>query len=160
MREVWMRRQVWFVGFALALLIAVSGCDEVEQTLPPNSGRTNAANDKTDDWLELNASETPSRFLARRAQADPNAVVALFPAVAAGFRESPRMVANRVLQIWRIAQEEGDALRLEALLENFASLPPKRPRISLGTVTQLYRVQRDNGDGHAAALAAALEEAH
>lgn len=70
-------------------------------------------------------------------------------ALAGRYRESPRMIANRVLQLWQDHPEV-------ALPQLMADLLPQGPgdERSLGPVAQQYRVLRDQGRSHAEAAAA------
>ena len=168
-----LRTSALAVAFTVVLLaiagsFALVGWDDGDRTLPPNSrnggnadGRSLPAGpEKAGSWLEIDDQESPSAFLARMTQSDLAAVDATFPVLAARYRESPRMIANRTLQIWQIARESRDGPALPDLLRDLARLPDAASGLSLGSVTQLYRVQRDSGVGHSQALKAALEEAH
>lgn len=145
---------------AIALALAACKEDEEEKNAIASPSRTagTAAAQSTSRasgfWLSAGDPDTPSAFLARMTGSDPVLVAARFPAVAARYRESPRMVANRVLQLWN----DSSGADLPGLLTLLAARGGEDgARQGIGPLVQRYRVLRDRGLAHDAALARAQE---
>lgn len=141
-------------------LLAATACREEESadTLTSPSVSAGAQPAAQDDWLDVGAAEPPEAFLARKTGADPAALASSFPKVAGHFTESPRMVANRLAQLWQESQTAPDAPGLTQLMAELTPAPDD-PRVSLGTLLNQYRVLRERGESHGTAIAEALEHA-
>ena len=144
------------LGVLLAVGLTLSACYEDEdQTLPAS---TEAATEKTegDTWLEPGADENPAAFLARLSHEDEAALAPRLEAVAARNREGPRMTANRIGQLWQDMTQAGEQIEMTALLDQFAQTR-QVPEKSIGPILQQYRVLRDQGRDHTAAMTALSE---
>lgn len=100
-------------------------------------------------WLPVGDARDPVAFMAEASDAPRDLLAERLDALAGRYRESPRMIANRVLQLWQDHPEV-------ALPQLMADLLPQGPgdERSLGPVAQQYRVLRDQGRSHAEAAAA------
>lgn len=148
------------LGLFLAGILALGGCREEENdTLPARS--TPAQHEKdpsgSDEWLEVTNTETPLNFIARVTGA-PAAQIALpLDRATALYQESPRMIANRSIQLW---QEIGQNYQEIDIIELLDDLAPENTRLqsrSLSAVIQDYRMLRSQGAGHTAAITTATQ---
>ncbi|MBL3569764.1 hypothetical protein [Rhodovulum visakhapatnamense] len=146
------------LSLALTLSLGLAGCKEEEDgggsLASPSRDAGAGMTEAPGLWLEAGDAEDPAVFLARVTGSDPGRVAASFPAVAARYRESPRMIANRVVQVWH----EAPRTDLPSLLLRLAAgAGEKDRRASIGPLVQRYRVLRDRGLPHEEALTEALE---
>ncbi|WP_333682712.1 protein moxZ [Pontibaca methylaminivorans] len=152
----------WAMAVGLVVMLMLPGCYE-DETLAGESEPGAAAigepeAERGDDWLRVEESEAPLVFLARRSGAARDDLAPGFRRLGQDYSESPRMIANRVLQLWReIERNDGPGLGLRQLLDDLAS-DQHRAEDSLAAVIQLYRVQRRQGRNHAEAVAMATGE--
>jgi len=143
------------VALAMAALLALPGCREDEdETIPAAPRAETAPLPQAPDWLELGDGRTPLAFMAQTSGLSESEVSPGLLALENRYRESPRMIANRVVQLW--AEPPGPVPVLPQLMRDL--LPPAGDggRRSLGQVIQQYRVLREQGLDHAAAIAAAV----
>ena len=143
---------------ALAALLAVAGCYEDDDETLPSSSQTQQENEEiSDNWLEVLDDETPVAFMVRATGEPRDDIVPLLEQAARRYRESPRMIANRVVQLWaEIRQRDGVEITVTSLLERLNEGESAPHGGSLGSVVQYYRVSRLQGADHDSALAAAM----
>lgn len=139
---------------ALAASLCLAGCyEEEDQTIaqPAAPVERPAATGDAAPWLEVGDPRSPLDFLAEASGSSAPALAPGFEALAVRYRESPRMIANRLLQL----SHDHPEIPLPQLM---ADLLPGAggPQHSLGPVAQQYRVLREQGRDHAAAVAGAL----
>ncbi|RDW13393.1 protein moxZ [Paracoccus thiocyanatus] len=135
----------------MAILLVLSACyDEDDQTLPSAVPGESVAAQST-HWLEVGDTRSPETFLSAESGLPAQTLAPLLGALSAHYRESPRMIANRVLQLW---QEYPDT-SLERMMTDLVPAQDA-PEESLGPIAQQYRVLRAGGVGHADAVAAAM----
>lgn len=140
------------LGVLLALSLALSACREDDaQTLPSTTDtapvqRTNGA------WLEPSSNEKPAAFLSRLSQEDEAELAPLLEGAATRYSEGPRMIANRIGQLWQDLQIEDQEVTVKKLLSEFNKINPG-PERSISSRLQRYRVLRDQGLDHAQAIA-------
>ncbi len=145
-----------------ALLAGLFGCSEGEEEIP--SARAAAEAERAaqslaaDEWLNVDEGVPPALFLAQATGADAAELAAPLEKLAARYRESPRMIVNRLIQLWRAARDDDPELTPLRLVEDFTpeDRDAARPLESLGPVAQHYLVARGQGLDHEAALAAAF----
>ncbi|MTH64057.1 protein moxZ [Paracoccus shanxieyensis] len=134
-----------------AILLALSACYEEEDQTIPSDTDAQVAPAPEAHWLEVGDPRAPETFLAEETGLPPAPLAAQLADLAAQYRESPRMIANRVLQLSR----EYPDTPLERMMRDL--LPREGlPERSLGPVAQQYRVLRAGGADHATAMSAAL----
>lgn len=136
---------------SMSILLALSACyEEEEQTLPSAEAPQGPAA-KAVPWLEIGDGRAPGAFLAAETGLPADRLAPLLDDLSARYWESPRMIANRVLQL---AQEYPDT----PLDRMMADLGPAQDGAaqSLGPVVQQYRVLRAQGASHADAVAALM----
>ncbi len=136
-----------------AIFLALSGCYEEKDETIPQPAQDSAAvapADAAPDWLEVEDPRTPEAFLAGASGLPAAQLAPSLATLTAHYRESPRMIANRVLQLWR----EYPDVSLDRMMADLVP-PADAPQQSLGPVAQQYRVLRDRGADHAEALAGA-----
>lgn len=144
-------------ALALAAILCLSACYEEEDKTISQADSTTQAEVAADDagaagapgqWLQVDDARDPAQFLAEVSGAPQAELSQRLVALAARYRESPRMIANRLLQLWQDHPEV-------PLPQMMADLLPRTPgdEHSLGPVAQQYRVLRDEGRSHAEAVA-------
>lgn len=131
-------------------LLALQACYEDSSPLPSAEDSPVAAGrDHTDGpWLEPGATITPAAWLSRISGAAQDSLEPLLQLADRRWREDQRMIANRFAGLWRDTQ---GALPLQSLIGDFLALPP-RSEGTLAALIQSYRVLRDEGADHTAAL--------
>ncbi len=145
--------------------LAVLACTLIacaEEAPPPRSESASGATADTAQspaWLGAHDPAPPGPWLiahlpapARANGATPEAVNGLLQSAAERYRESPRMIANRAVQLQAMLAEEGldeDAL---SLLTRLARLPPAN-RVSFSADCQHYYNLRAQGLDREQALA-------
>ena len=151
------------LGLALAALSAVGCEDEAEigsAPLPVETAKPAALPRMT--WLGLHDAVTPERWLASReanadlAEDDPKVIAlrAELAAAAQRFRDPPRMIANRAVQLEAMLAAIGvaeHAPELIALLSSAAGAV--RPQEGFGAICQHYYNLRKQGLDRDTALA-------
>lgn len=150
----------WVMAVGLVMVLMLPGCyEDADETLAEESESGTAAMgegepeaERGGDWLRVEDSEAPLAFLARRSEVPQDDLAPGFRRLSEHYSESPRMIANRVLQLWReIERNDGPGLDMRQLLDDLAS-DRHRAEDSLAAVIQLYRVQRRQGRNHAEAV--------
>src|SRR5690606_8767287 len=147
-------------ALALTAIFSLAGCyeDEDDKVLAsPTAGETTVSSSGS-EWLDPDASEPPPLFVARATGSDPALFAEHFAEVDARFRESSRMVANRLVQLWHESRQSEQQSDLLDLMQSLAADQTATRTISLGSLVQQYRVLRGQGQDHDAAIKAALEE--
>lgn len=140
-----------------AIFLVLSGCyEEKDETIPQPAQDSAAAApaDAAPAWLEVDDPRTPEAFLAGASGLPAAQLAPSLAALAGHYRESPRMIANRVLQLWL----EYPDVPLDRMMADLVP-PADAPQQSLGPVAQQYRVLRNRGADHAGALAGLHREA-
>lgn len=146
-------------------MLAVLACMLIacaEEASPPRAAPTPGAAAEpaqSATWLGAHDAAPPGPWLiahlpdrARANGTTPEAVTALLQTAAGRYRESPRMIANRAMQLQTMLAEEGldeDAVSLLTLL---ARLPPAN-RVSFSADCQHYYNLRVQGLDREQALA-------
>lgn len=149
---------------AAALMLAaaaLSGCREDEDDTLPSSSETATESApapavQSSEWLEISDSEEPVAFLARITESAPGDVEPRLKALDAQYRESARMVANRIAQLWYEVHANDPDLTLTQLLDDLSRPDATRDSESFGPIVQQYLVQRREGVDHPLAARAAL----
>lgn len=146
---------------SMSILLALSACyEEEEQTLPSAEAPQGPAA-KAVPWLEIGDGRAPGAFLAAETGLPADRLAPLLDDLSARYWESPRMIANRVLQL---AQEYPDT-PLDRMMADLGAAQDGVARDgraqdgaaqSLGPVVQQYRVLRAQGASHADAVAALM----
>lgn len=145
-------------AFSIIVLLMLSGCYETEDETLLGGGETEMVRESmaaSGDWLETTDDEKPLAFIARVTGTDSVRVAAGFARVSALYRESPRMIANRVVQLWQEVEQKDDRKIDMAMLLDELTTIGGTPEHSLGAVIQQYRVVRAQGHDHATAIIAA-----
>lgn len=142
------------VTLAMAALLALSACREDEDaTIPAAPHAATEAPADARDWLDVGDARSPLAFMAESTGLPESELSPGLDALAAHYRESPRMIANRVVQLWE--QPPGAVPPVPQLMAEL--LPKGAGQHSLGPVIQQYRVLREQGADHATAMTAAVE---
>lgn len=137
----------------IAVLLALGACyEEDDQTLPSAKPRQALAAEST-HWLEVDDARSPEAFLSTESGLPSRTLAPLLSALSAHYRESPRMIANRVLQLWR----EYPDTPLDRIMIDLMPAQDMHEK-SLGPVAQQYRVLRASGADHTDALATAMRQ--
>ena len=154
-------------ALAVAAVLCLAACYEEEDETISQADSTAGAQVQADapaggrdagkvagtgiEWLQVDDTRDPVAVMADASGAAPDLLAQRLDALSARYRESPRMIANRVLQLWQDHPEV-------ALPQMMADLVPRTPgdEHSLGPVAQQYRVLRDQGRSHAEAVAAVI----
>ena len=147
----------------IAASAALAGCpsdSEPTKTKVASKAAANSIGGKT--WLEPLDTTSPERWLASRDAGtdlpDTAPAVAAWRAVLsdadARFDETPRMIANRTVQLEAMLREIGITMSVHDLLRDFATLAEKGARRGFSEVCQHYYNLRARGDDGAASLAA------
>lgn len=153
-------------GALLALFLAsLSGCSEGVEEIPSASAAAEAERAAQslapDEWLNVEEGVPPALFLARTTGAEETDLAGPLEKLAGRYRESPRMIVNRLIQLWRATRDSDPELTPLRLIEDFT--PPDQPSgramESLGPAAQHYLVARGQGLDHEAALKAAFGRA-
>lgn len=148
----------------VATLFSVAACrEEEDETLPASSatpsaqvGATPAGTGGT-DWLDIDEDEAPADFVARVTGVDAAEVAPRIALLAQQYREGPRMIANRTVQLWSEVHPNDPDMTLGRLLDDLAAPGRGAQNVSLGPVIQQYLIQRRNGVDHASAIRAATK---
>lgn len=148
------------LSLALAAMLALSGCyEEEDETLPASTQEQEESGAVPDTWLDVEDKEPPLAFIARVTGEEAAELSPLLQQAARRYRESPRMIANRVVQLQAEIRQRGDAsISAVSLLQALTAGDRTPHGGSLGAVVQYYRVSRLQGADHAHALAAAMED--
>jgi hypothetical protein len=149
-----------------AVLFGVSACREGDDVakagsgmkLPSNSARIQDVIKTQNNWLDPGERESPAAFVARQTGGDYDMIVARLPFVEQHFRETPRMVANRLVQLWETSREADPNPSIEEILDELSKGSSAAPRVFIGPLVQQYRVMIEEGVPHGPALAAARRE--
>lgn len=147
----------------IAASAALAGCpgdSEPTKTKVETTPSTNSIVGKS--WLEPLDTTSPQRWLAsREAGTDlPDTAPAVddwrgvLSDADARFDETPRMIANRTVQLEAMLREIGITTGVRDLLRDFATLADKGARRGFSELCQHYYNLRARGDDGAAALAA------
>lgn len=146
-------------GIALMSSLILTGCyEDEEETLPRASEPAPAERPAPGEtkWLEVTSNEEPASFVARLSGADTGQIDQRLVRAEAHYRESRRMIANRIVQLWdEIGQREGDAIDILELMDQLIATDATSER-SIGSVIQNYRILRIEGADHQAAIATAI----
>lgn len=147
------------------IALAVLACTLIacaEEAPPPRSATaTGAAADPAESstWLGAHDPAPPAPWLIAHLpdpthanDATPEAVTALLQTAAERYRESPRMIANRAVQLQTMLAEEGIDEDAVSLLRLLARLPPAN-RVSFSADCQHYYNLRVQGLDREQALA-------
>lgn len=145
---------------ALAAMLALSGCyEEEDETLPASTQGQEETGVIPDTWLDVGDGEAPLAFIARVTGEEAGQLAPLLSQAARRYRESPRMIANRVVQLQAEIRQRGEAdISAVSLLQALTAGDRTPHGGSLGAVVQYYRVSRLQGADHAQALAGAMED--
>lgn len=136
----------------LIFFLFLSACYEEDDQILPSAAPVEATSDENAHWLGVTDTRAPDAFLAEQSGLAPDVLEPRLKALSDYYRESPRMIANRVLQLW----QEYPETPLDKLM---ADLVPERAMAdrSLGPVAQQYRTLRKGGAGHDEAIAKVME---
>lgn len=113
-------------------------------------------------WLEISTPISPERWLASRGgpalidSTDPEVVriAALLEQAHRLYRESPRMIANRAVQVEGMLAEEKTTTSAVAVLEDLAGLAGEAGQTEgFGAISQHYVILHRSGLSRAAAVA-------
>lgn len=140
----------------LAMSLILSACREEDEATLPSVTETAPAAGTTVEWLEPSSREKPAAFLARLTQENEADLEPLLNMAASHYREGPRMIANRVGQLWQDLRHESAAITVATLLTEFTGIGVG-PEKSIGPQIQQYRVLRDQGLTHQAAMVSLAE---
>lgn len=150
---------VGLILVVLALLfVLVSNRGKVERTLPAASFSATGEQgfDVSAVWLEIVDDESPTDFITRASGAPVDQIAPLLDRATEIYRESPRMIANRSVQLWQeIGEKQAEPVGILDLLRDLSPPDGVAASDSLGTVVQHYRVLRSRGEDHASAIAIA-----
>lgn len=149
-------------GLLLAGTLALCSCREEEaETLPAFSAvQPEAAEDaEVGTWLEVTKTETPLDFISRMTGAPAAQVAPRLDRATDLYQESPRMIANRSVQLWQEIGEKQKEIPITDLLDDLAPDNIPLQTNSLTTVIQNYRVLRSQGADHVTAIATATQGA-
>jgi hypothetical protein len=153
-------QRVRTLGFIAVLVL--SGCYEADdETIPAASdGQPTPDNAVfTEYWLDAAGDEDPVAFAARVTGVGADRITPGFGRAAVLYRESPRMIANRVVQLWQeIKQKDDGEIDIEILLDDLTMIDSSAEN-SLGSVIHRYRVLRAQGQNHPTAVARATGDA-
>lgn len=136
----------------VAIFLSLSACYDEEDPVIPSTSPAAVTPDESAHWLGVGDKRAPEEFLATEAGVPVPVIAAQLDLLSAHYRESPRMIANRVLQLW---QEYPD-IPLDRLMADFVPGQDVSDR-SLGPVAQHYRTLRAGGASHPDAVAAVME---
>ena len=150
----------------IAASVALAGCPGESEPTKTKVAATPTANSIAGkSWIEPLDTTPPERWLASREAGTDLAATA--PAVAewgavladadARFDETPRMIANRTVQLEAMLREIGIAMSVRELLRDFATLADTGARRGFSDLCQHYYNLRARGDDGSAALAALRE---
>lgn len=143
---------------AVALVLTLSGCDDGAVTVADAPDEDAATVEIA--WLTADDPTRPAVWLAERdLGSEPRAgeyarYGALLTRAGAHYHETPRMIANRMVQLHGELSAIPPGLTIATLLEDFAWEAGNARRQTLGEVAQHYLVLRREGRDHAAAMAA------
>ncbi len=150
------------VGLVLVMLavlaVLVSNRGTIERTLPAASSSApgKQGSDASPVWLEVVDGESPVDFIARTSGAPADQIAPILDRATEIYRESPRMIANRSVQLWQeIGEKQVEPVGMLDLLRDLSPADGVAASDSLGTVVQHYRVLRSRGGDHASAIAIA-----
>jgi hypothetical protein len=143
---------------ALAIISLLAACsDESPQPAPspePTTSEMPAA-----EWLDLRSHEDPAVWLvARQKYAEPRdrdveKVRAVLIAAGRRFEETPRMIANRALQLQGMVNEVGDKISATALTRDlYDIMGGTAASPGFGNLGAFYVNLRKNGASRGAAL--------
>lgn len=142
------------LGMLLAASLMLAACYEEEDATLPATIESVAPKKNTRDWLEPSSNEDPLAFLMRLSGEDAQDLAPGLERASGRYREGPRMIANRIVQLWQGLGADGeDPVPIARLLDEFSRIEPA-PEKSIGAIIQQYRVLRDQGLTHQAAMAA------
>lgn len=148
-----MRR--WLMLSVPLLIGGLAGCGQEEPARLTSEPTTPVAEVPAADWLGPGETPSPARWLAGRiagAGADVDATAALLAAAAERYRESPRMIANRAVQLQAMLAEQGIDETAIALIGWLGGLPAQG-RVSFSADCQHYFNLRVQGLDREQALA-------
>ena len=148
------------LGLLLAGVLTLCGCREEEaETLPASSEAQSEVMRDADAgaWLEVTNTETPLDFISRVTDAPAAEIAPRLDRAIALYQESPRMIANRSVQLWQEIGENQEEIPISYLLDGLAPEDITLQTDSLTAVIQNYRVLRSQGKDHATALATATQ---
>lgn len=146
-------------ALSIIALVVLCGCYEEEDETLPAAEETEVVSESiagSGSWLETNDEEKPLAFVARVTGGDADRIALGLARASALYRESPRMIANRVVQLWQEVEQKDDrGIDMAMLLDDLTTIGTM-PKHSLGAVIQQYRVMRAQGLDHATAITAAI----
>lgn len=148
------------LGLFLAGNLTLGGCREDEdETLPANPipAQQEDGDPGENEWLEVTSTEMPVDFIARVTAVPAGKIAPRLDRATALYQESPRMIANRSVQLWQEIRQHHEEIDIIRLLDDLApeNTPPRTD--SLSAVIQDYRMLRSQGIAHATAIATATE---
>lgn len=157
------RRAFWAARtLGLVAVIALSGCYESEdETISAEDEVQSQAPEAAASgfWLDATDDEQPLAFVARATDTPAERLAPGLERASALYRESPRMIANRAVQLWQeIREKDGDQIDMVTLLDDLTTTSGAAEH-SLGSVIQRYRVLRTQGQDHATAISGAAANA-
>lgn len=163
-RPTFASRRSGFVFAAALGLFAAAGCSEREGEALSGAraqAEAQAASPIPDSWLAVDERVPPAVFFAEAVGGEASELGPPLERLAAHYRESPRMIANRLVQLWPSLHAEDPALTPARLIADFTPEAESAagPMESLGPAIQHYRVLRGQGADHRTAVAAALGKA-
>lgn len=143
----------WIVDRTLllaAMCAALVGCrEEEDRTL--HSTTASAEVQTADDWLDANSTQPPDQFLARLSGEEADTIGPLLAQATSRYREDPRMIANRIGQLWSFIHKDTPSVSVVQLLSEFTRIDAG-PEQSIGPRIQQYRVLREQGAAHDEAI--------
>lgn len=150
------------LGLFLAGTLTLGGCREDENdTLPARSipEQQKDGNPGSNEWLKVTSTETPLEFIARVTSTPAGKIAPRLDRAAGSYQESPRMIANRSVQLWQEIRQNDEEIEIIGLLDDLAPENIPQRTDSLSTVIQDYRMLRSQGADHAAAITTATQAA-
>ncbi|MDP0927066.1 hypothetical protein Q0601_07790 [Paracoccus onubensis] len=150
------------LGLFVTGTLTLGGCrEEEDETLPAASTSQNkeTGNSGRNEWLEVTNTETPLDFIARVTGAPAAQITPRLDRATALYQESPRMIANRSVQLWQEIREKQEEIDIIDLLDDLAPENGSARTGSLTAVVQNYRVLRSQGADHTAAITTATQAA-
>lgn len=155
-----MRHRCSLLVFTLtALLLGLAACDD-DFSLSSNSVVDNPSlSNEVPEWLEAYHAIEPADWLIIRSQAALRGEVTstshrkeLLLQAASHFRESPRMIANRAVQLEDMLMEIGVEESAVSLIDHFTHLPTKGTPHNFSAYCQYYFNIRAKGYAQGYAL--------
>lgn len=151
-------RAFWLRPIASILITTLAACSDEQPTAPPQAtaekSQAGSEPNQADDWLELSEGVSAPDWLAARSAAqgktlsaqDRTELATALSTAALRLGESPRMIANRSVQLETMLRDIGQQQPAIELIEQLTSTIGETGQTEgFGAISQHYYIMRKGG---------------